>query len=203
MRDAAVALPNGVTLLKGVDLALKPGRNLLVNGPSGAGKSTLFRALTGVWPFGAGAVAVPADGKMLLLPQKPYIPIGPLRDAVIYPAEPGRFDDKLIAAALIDARLPQLADKLDIADNWSQRLSGGEQQRLAIARALLARPDWLLLDEATAALDEETEAAIYKMLAERLPQTTLVSIGHRATLAAFHADKARVQDGRVVFAGGA
>lgn len=203
LREAAVALPNGVTLLKGVDFTLTPGRNLLVNGPSGAGKSTLFRALTGVWPFGAGAVAVPAEGKMLLLPQKPYIPIGPLRDAVIYPAESGRFDDKLIAAALIDARLPQLADKLDIADNWSQRLSGGEQQRLAIARALLARPDWLLLDEATAALDEETEAAIYKMLAERLPQTTLVSIGHRATLAAFHADKARVQDGSVVFAGGA
>lgn len=202
LREAAVALPNGVTLLKGVDFALTPGRNLLVNGPSGAGKSTLFRALTGVWPFGAGAVSVPAAGKMLLLPQKPYIPIGPLRDAVIYPAESGLFDDKLIAAALIDARLPQLAGKLDIADNWSQRLSGGEQQRLAIARALLARPDWLLLDEATAALDEETEAAIYKMLSERLPQTTLVSIGHRATLAAFHADKARVQDGSVIFADG-
>jgi putative ATP-binding cassette transporter len=198
LRDATIALPNGLTLLEGVNLPLAAGRNLLVSGASGSGKSTLFRALTGVWPFGSGEVAAPEPGHMLLLPQRPYIPIGQLRDAVIYPAEAGRYDDKEIAAALIDARLPQLADKLDIADNWAQRLSGGEQQRLAIARAVLARPDWLLLDEATAALDEETEAAIYKMLAERLPQTTLVSIGHRSTVAAFHKDKAKVLDGGVI-----
>jgi putative ATP-binding cassette transporter len=200
LRHASVALPNGAPLLHKVDLALTSGRNLLVTGASGSGKSTLFRAMAGVWPFGSGLVALPAAGKMMLLPQKPYIPIGPLREAVVYPAAPGRFDDKEIAAALIDARLPDLAKKLESSDNWSQRLSGGEQQRLAIARAVLARPDWLLLDEATAALDEETEAEIYKMLGERLPHTTLVSIGHRSSLVAYHEARARVQSGLVELA---
>ena len=199
LHKATVALPNGTALLNGVEFTLKPGRNLLVTGPSGAGKSTLFRALSGIWPFGAGAVSIPAAGKMVLLPQKPYLPIGPLREAVVYPAAAGLHDDKEIADALADARLPHLVDKLDVSDLWCQRLSGGEQQRVAIARALLAKPDWLLLDEATAALDEETENAIYQMLARRLPQTTLVSIGHRSTLAAFHVDHLRVQSGEVAF----
>ena len=193
LHGATISLPNGQPLLQGVDLALIPGRNLLVTGPSGAGKSTLFRALAGVWPFGDGQVATLSAGRMMLLPQKPYMPIGTLRQAVAYPAEPDAHDDAAIAAALKDAHLPQLVKKLDETDNWAQRLSGGEQQRLAIARALLAKPDWLLLDEATAALDEETEAAIYAMLAERLPDTTLVSIGHRSTLAAFHPARAQVQ----------
>ncbi len=200
LRDATVALPNGATLLKDVNFALTPGRNLLVTGPSGSGKSTLFRAVTGVWPFGSGTASLPAAGAMLLLPQRPYLPIGPLRDAITYPGASGVHDDKEIAAALVDARLPNLADKLDIADIWSQRLSGGEQQRVAIARALLARPQWLLLDEATTALDEDTEAAIYRMLAERLPHTTVVSIGHRSTLAAFHDEQARIQDGSLILA---
>ncbi|MGO8737964.1 ABC transporter ATP-binding protein/permease [Rhodoblastus sp.] len=198
LRHATLALPNGNALLTGVDVVLAPGRNLLVTGPSGAGKSTLFRALSGIWPFGAGAVSIPAAGKMMLLPQKPYLPMGSLREAVIYPAAANLHDDKEIADALVEAHLPHLVDKLDISDLWSQRLSGGEQQRVGIARALLAKPDWLLLDEATAALDEETEAAIYQMLARRLPKTTLVSIGHRSTLAAFHADQVRVQSGEVV-----
>lgn len=200
LHNATIALPNGIALLKGVDFAVTPGRNLLVTGPSGAGKSTLFRAISGIWPFGAGAVSIPPDGKMMLLPQKPYLPLGPLRQAVVYPAAADRHDDEAIAAALVDARLPHLADKLDISDLWSQQLSGGEQQRIAIARALLARPAWLLLDEATAALDEETENAIYQMLAERLPHTTLVSIGHRSSLAAFHLDHAQVRSGEVVLA---
>ena len=195
LRATTVCLPSGQALLKDVNLALTKGRNLLVTGPSGAGKSTLFRAMAGVWPFGSGEVERPPEGRMLLLPQRPYLPLGTLRQAVIYPADPDFHPDSAIEAALIDARLPHLLAKLDETDNWTQRLSGGEQQRLAIARAVLARPDWLLLDEATAALDEETEAAIYAMLAARLPNTTLVSIGHRSTLAAFHPARAQVSPG--------
>jgi putative ATP-binding cassette transporter len=195
LRETTVCLPSGRALLQGVNLTLTEGRNLLVTGPSGAGKSTLFRAMAGVWPFGSGEVARPAEGRMLLLPQRPYIPMGTLRQAVIYPTDPDFHPDSAIEAALIDARLPHLTAKLDETDNWTQRLSGGEQQRLAIARAVLAGPDWLLLDEATAALDEETEAAIYAMLADRLPNTTLVTIGHRSTLAAFHPARAQVSSG--------
>jgi putative ATP-binding cassette transporter len=192
LRGVDIRLPDGGVLLHNVDLAVPRGRNLLVTGPSGAGKSTLFRTLSGLWPYGSGEVDVPSD-KVLLLPQKPYLPIGPLRDAAAYPAEPEKYGDAAIKAALLDAHLPHLAERLDESDNWGQRLSGGEQQRLAIARALLARPEWLLLDEATASLDEETEAAIYKILAERLPQTTLVSIGHRSTLSAWHEARATLQ----------
>lgn len=199
LRDAVIRLPDGRVLLDKVDLVLERGKNVLVTGASGSGKSTLFRALSGLWPYGSGEVDLPAD-KMMLLPQKPYLPVGPLRDAAAYPAEPEKYGDEAIKAALVDAQLPHLADKLDESDQWGQRLSGGEQQRLAIARALLAKPEWLLLDEATAALDEDTEAAIYRMLAERLPQTTLVSIGHRATLNAWHSERAKAQSGGLLVA---
>ncbi len=195
LHHATIALPHGGAVLQSVDLSLTPGRNLLVTGASGSGKSTLFRALAGVWPYGEGEVEAPCKGRMMLLPQKPYLPMGTLRQAVVYPAGEDVHADSAIVAALRDSHLAQLADKLDEVDNWSLRLSGGEQQRLAIARAVLAKPDWLLLDEATASLDEETEAEIYAMLADRLPGTTLVSIGHRSTLAAFHPEHARVRAG--------
>jgi putative ATP-binding cassette transporter len=181
-----VALPDGRTIITGTTLALRPGEAALVAGPSGSGKSTLFRALSGLWPFGQGQITVPAGAKIMLLPQKPYLPIGTLRTAVSYPAGPEAFGDDVIRQALIAARMGEFADRLDAEDNWSQRLSGGEQQRLAIARAILAQPDWLFLDEATAALDEANEHAIYSALASELPKTTIVSIGHRSTLSAFH-----------------
>ncbi len=190
LENVALDLPNGARILDSANLALTDGRNVLVTGPSGAGKSTLFRALAGLWPYGSGVVKEPDPARMMLLPQKPYLPIGSLRNAVIYPARAGAHDDAAISAALVDAHLPDLARKLDEEDNWGLRLSGGEQQRVAIARAFLAKPDWLLLDEATAALDEETEAEIYKTIATRLPYTTLVSIGHRTSLSAFHQGKA-------------
>jgi len=121
-----------------------------------------------------------------VVPQKPYIPIATLRAAVTYPGEPGAYPDDAIRKALADARLGNLIDQLDHEDVWSQRLSGGEQQRIALARALLMRPDWLLLDESTSAMDEKLEADLYAVLAERLPKTTIISIGHRSTLGAFH-----------------
>ena len=159
---------------------------MLVTGPSGSGKSTLFRAIAGIWPFGSGRVTVPEGAKAMLLPQRPYFPMATLATAVTYPAKPGTFDDARIAEVLRAVGLPQLAERLDEEAHWNRMLSLGEQQRLAIARALLQAPDYLFLDEATASLDEPAEAALYRLLQERLKNATIVSIGHRSTLGAFH-----------------
>jgi putative ATP-binding cassette transporter len=186
LEGVRLAAPTGETILNVPTLSLESGRETLIVGPSGSGKSTLFRAIAGIWPYAEGKLTIPAGKRLLVLPQQPYIPLGTLREAVSYPAEIGAYEDAAIRDALTAVRLPHLIDRLDDADVWQQRLSGGEQQRLAVARALLAKPDWLLLDEATAALDEPTEKAIYATLAEKLPDTTVVSIGHRTTLQAFH-----------------
>lgn len=192
--DAAIALdhlllqlPNGKPMIAADALRLRPGEATLIKGPSGAGKSTLFRAIGGIWPFGTGTIRIPAAAKLMFLPQRPYFPVGTLRSAIAYPAEPGTFDDGAIRAAVEHVGLPALADHLDEKAHWNARLSLGEQQRLGLARALLATPDYLFLDEATASLDEAAEAQLYGVLAARLPSTTIVSIGHRATLDAFHA----------------
>ncbi|MFY9968314.1 MAG: ABC transporter ATP-binding protein/permease [Roseiarcus sp.] len=184
--DVDLALPDGRKLAHIGDLALIPQESALVVGPSGVGKSTLFRAISGLWPFGSGEIQQPAFARLMLLPQRPYIPIGPLRDALAYPAASSSFSDAQLRDALYHVGLPALVERLDESDNWQMRLSGGEQQRLAIARALLAAPDWLFLDESTASLDEESEADLYRAIAKALPNTTLVSIGHRSTLNAFH-----------------
>ena len=181
-----VLLPDGRALLGQVHCRLKAGEHTLITGASGIGKSTLFRALSGIWPFGGGTVEVPAGARLMFLPQKPYLPIGPLREAVAYPAGSAGFTDERLRAALQDCELGHLAGRLDENEHWAQRLSPGEQQRLAFARALLNEPDWLFLDEATSALDTATEQHLYQLLRERLPATTLVSIAHRPTVAAFH-----------------
>jgi len=182
-----VALPDGRVLLGAVDCALTPGQHVLLTGPSGSGKSTLFRALAGIWPFGRGRVAVPSGASLMFLPQRPYLPLGSLREVVAYPAGSAHFNDSEITSALNACGLAHLIPALDEEHRWSQRLSPGEQQRLAFARALLNRPDWLFLDEATSALDEDMERTLYGLIRERLPQTTLVSIAHRPSVAAFHA----------------
>ena len=182
----AVGLPNGEPLLNAKQLALRAGDHVLVNGPSGAGKSTLFRAIAGIWPFGSGRVTVPMDAKMMLVPQRPYFPVATLADAITYPARAGSFDDAHLADTLTAVGLSGLIPRLHEEAHWNRMLSGGEQQRLAIARALLYAPDYLLLDEATAALDEAAEAMLYRLLQERLPASTIISIGHRSTLGAFH-----------------
>jgi putative ATP-binding cassette transporter len=186
LENIGIALPDGRRIVETKHLALADHQNVLLAGPSGSGKSTLFRAISGIWPFGDGQVRIPTGASVMVVPQKPYLPIGSLRGAVTYPAAPDAYADDAIRKALEDARLGFLATQLDREDAWSQRLSGGEQQRLAIARALLTRPDWLFLDESTSALDEKLEAELYAILAERLPKTTVVSIGHRSTLVAFH-----------------
>jgi putative ATP-binding cassette transporter len=181
-----LVLPNGRVILADAALDIARGERVLVTGPSGSGKSTLFRALAGIWPFGRGTVSVPANARVLFLPQKPYIPIAPLRDAVSYPADAGTFDDPSVREALAAVGLDGLAARFDERQNWSMALSGGEQQKLAIARALLHRPDFLFLDEATAAMDEPSERRIYRLLGERLAGTTIVSIAHNPDLADYH-----------------
>jgi len=182
----AVRLPDGTPLVDADHIAFNGGDRVLVTGPSGAGKSTLFRALAGIWPFGSGRVTVPMDAKVMLVPQRPYFPVATLADAITYPARAGSFDDARLTEALTAAGLSELLPRLHEEAHWNRMLSGGEQQRLAIARVLLYAPDYLFLDEATAALDEAAEAMLYRLLQERLPAATIVSIGHRSTLGAFH-----------------
>ena len=181
-----VKLPNGAPLVAADHFSLRPGERTLVTGPSGAGKSTLFRAIAGIWPFGEGAIEVPANATLMMLPQRPYLPIGTLHAAIVYPGEGESFGADRVRQVLEEVGLPRFAARLDEEAHWNRMLSLGEQQRLGLARALLHTPSHLFLDEATASLDEPSEAALYTMLTEKLPQTTIVSIGHRATLEAFH-----------------
>jgi putative ATP-binding cassette transporter len=181
-----INLPAGRPLLDASGLSLAPQQRVLISGASGSGKSTLFRALAGIWPFGHGRIDQPPQAQTLFLPQKPYLTIGTLREQLCYPAAPDAFDDAALIAALQDCRLSAFTERLDENRHWAQVLSGGEQQRIAFARALLQRPAWLFMDEATSALDEETEAALYHLLQARLPHTAVISIGHRNSLRALH-----------------
>jgi putative ATP-binding cassette transporter len=186
LQQLLVRLPNGTPLVSAEHLSLRTSERTLVTGPSGAGKSTLFRAIAGIWPFGSGSIAVPANATLMMLPQRPYFPIGALQAAIVYPAEADAFSSDQVRDAVIAVGLPQLATRLEEEAHWNRMLSLGEQQRLGLARALLHRPQYLFLDEATASLDEASEAALYRLLEEKLPATTIVSIGHRSTLKAFH-----------------
>jgi putative ATP-binding cassette transporter len=186
LQQLLVRLPNGTPLVSADRLSLRTSERTLVTGPSGAGKSTLFRAIAGIWPFGNGSIAIPANATLMMLPQRPYFPIGALQAAIVYPAEADAFSSDQVRDALIAVGLPQLATRLEEEAHWNRMLSLGEQQRLGLARALLHRPQYLFLDEATASLDEPSEAALYGLLEEKLPATTIVSIGHRSTLEAFH-----------------
>lgn len=185
LEGATLRLPDRRVLVEGANLTLRPRESVVITGRSGSGKSTLFRALSGIWPFASGTLR-PSDGTSMFLPQRPYFPLGRLRDAIAYPSDTARFSDAALNEALIDVGLPALLGRLDDIDNWGQRLSGGEQQRLSLARALLTRPDWLFLDEATASLDPQSEMELHAMLKARLPGTTIVSIAHREAVAALH-----------------
>jgi putative ATP-binding cassette transporter len=178
--------PDGKALVAPTGTEIPRGEHLLLTGPSGAGKSTLFRAVAGLWPFGQGRVVIPAGAHVMLLPQRPYFPVTTLANALSYPADAGAFDDATLSDALKSVGLPALSARLHEEAHWNRILSLGEQQRLGIARALLQRPDFLFLDEATASLDEASEEALYKLLHGRLAGSTIISIGHRSTLSAFH-----------------
>lgn len=191
-----LALPDGRSLLRGAEARIAGGERVLIVGPSGSGKSTLFRAMAGIWPFGSGRIIRPA-GRLLFLPQRPYIPLGSLKRAVCYPLHEEEFAEEQVIAALQDVGLGHLTPRLGETDAWEHRLSGGEQQRLALARTLLLKPDWLFLDEATASLDPAAEKHLYHLLRERLPGSTLVSIAHRQTVAEFHDRTLHFEDGQL------
>lgn len=178
-------LPDGTPLVAGVDLDAGPGQALLLSGPTGIGKSTVLRAIAGLWPFGRGTVRLDV-GRCFFVPQKPYIPLGTLRQALSYPDDGLRISSERLVAVLRQVGLEHLIESIDSTDNWSQRLSGGEQQRLAFARIFLAEPQVIFLDEATSALDEKSEADFYRMLREAPWRPAVVSVGHRSTLRAFH-----------------
>ena len=180
-----VDLPDGTPLLKDVTFTLEPGDNVLIKGVSGSGKSTLLRAIAGIWPYVEGTIALPEQEKLMFIPQKPYLPLGSLREALLYPGNKP-VSDEVLVALMEQCQIGYLQDKLDIVADWSHVLSVGEQQRLAFVRAHIQEPLWLFLDEATSALDEETEAKMYTLVGERLPATTIVSIGHRSTLNKYH-----------------
>ena len=193
VEDVDLHLPDGRPLVTHVNLSLLRGDSVLLGGASGSGKSTLFRAIAGIWPFGRGEIRASPRARVLFLPQRPYLPIGTLRSVVSYPMPAAGVDDATLREALEAVDLGGLAGRLDEAGHWALQLSPGEQQRIAFARALVQKPDWLFLDEATAAVDEVTEARLYRLVRDRLPGTTLFSVGHRATLRPFHARRLVVE----------
>jgi putative ATP-binding cassette transporter len=184
-----VALPDGRPLVRLDGVAFQKGKSVLISGPSGAGKTSVFRALSGIWPFGAGELGIPENARVMVLPQTAYLPLGTLRQALAYPQPAEIHDDAKVRDVLSAVGLGAFADRLDDLSegpSLASRLSGGEQQRVAIARAILAEPDFLLLDEATASLDEASETTLYRLLRERLPKAAIVSIGHRSSLRPLH-----------------
>jgi len=184
-----VSRPDGARLLENLNLRLQPGQALLIKGPSGSGKTTLLRALAGLWPYASGAVRRPQGDAALFLSQRPYLPLGDLRGAVAYPGLAQPADDARLADALRQVNLGHLASRLDEVHDWSRVLSLGEQQRIAFARVLYNRPALVFLDEATSATDEGLEHMLYSLLRDALPDSMLVSVGHRSTLDAFHTQR--------------
>ncbi len=185
LREVGLSRPDGEALVAEAEVEIQPGERVLIRGQSGSGKSTIMRAIAGVWPWGRGSVELPR-GRIAFMPQKPYFPLGTLRDAMLYPEKPDGVDDEVLRETLHKVGLDHLRDRLDDEDRWDHILSGGEQQRVAFARVLIQKPRWVFMDEATSALDEAGQANVMKLLAEELPETAVISIGHRPGLEAFH-----------------
>ena len=181
-----VELPTGKLQISANDVTIKHGEKVLIKGRTGAGKTTVFRVLSGIWPFGDGEIVLPKGKKIIVLPQKPYFPIGTLADAITYPEPAGTYSREEMVKALQLVGMADYAARLDEEGHWNMMCSGGEQQRLAIARALLFKPDYMFFDEATASMDEPSEMELYTMLNEEMADATIISIGHRSSLAQFH-----------------
>lgn len=197
VEDLGLDLADGRHLLAGARMTVNPGERLMLSGRSGSGKSTLLRAMGRLWPAGHGSIRMP-NQRYLFLPQKPYLPIGSLREALSYPQSGDTYPQERYAQVLETCRLPHLVARLDESNHWQRMLSPGEQQRLAFARALLYAPQWLYMDEATSAMDEEDEATLYQALIDQLPGLSIVSVGHRSSLKRFHPRHIRIERGHLV-----
>ena len=189
LHDLSVTLDDGTVVVNEADVVIAHGEKVLVVGESGTGKSTLVRAIAGLWPWGQGEVRVNSGSKLFLMPQRPYVPIGTLRRATTYPAPADEIPKEQVAEALELVGLGHLTDRIDEEAPWDQILSGGEKQRLAFARLLIVRPDIIVLDEATSALDPPSQEQLMRMISDQLPATTILSVGHRPELEAFHERK--------------
>ena len=194
MRELGVARPSGEMLVAEAEVEIQRAERVLIRGQSGSGKSTIMRAVAGVWPWGRGAIHLPT-GNITFMPQKPYFPLGTLRDVMLYPAEPEGVGDDVLKDMLHKVGLDHLRDRLDETERWDHILSGGEQQRVAFARVLVQKPDWIFMDEATSALDEAGQENVMKLLIEELPETSVVSIGHRPGLEVFHTRELTLEPG--------
>jgi putative ATP-binding cassette transporter len=197
VHNLGLDLADGRHLLTNADMTVEPGERVMLSGRSGSGKSTLLRAMGHLWPAGHGNIRLPA-ARYLFLPQKPYLPIGTLREALSYPQPSETYAPERYAEVLEICRLPHLVARLDEANHWQRMLSPGEQQRLAFARAMLYAPQWLYMDEATSAMDEEDEATLYQALIDQLPGLSIVSVGHRSSLKRFHPRHVRIDSGHLV-----
>jgi len=194
MRELGVARPSGEMLVAEAEVEIQRAERVLIRGQSGSGKSTIMRAVAGVWPWGRGAIHLPT-GNITFMPQKPYFPLGTLREVMLYPAEPEGVGDDVLKDMLHKVGLDHLRDRLDETERWDHILSGGEQQRVAFARVLVQKPDWIFMDEATSALDEAGQENVMKLLIEELPETSVVSIGHRPGLEVFHTRELTLEPG--------
>jgi putative ATP-binding cassette transporter len=181
-----ILLPEGKKIIESLNLEFTPGEYALISGPSGSGKSTLLRALANLWPYGSGTITRPDDWRLMFLPQRPYLPLGTLRQAIYYPQNVPENDSTDLGAYLKDFGLADLTSRLDDVDDWSRILSLGEQQRIAFIRILLFKPQMVFLDESTSAMDEDMEAHSYDTLKAQLPEMSVVSVGHRSTLLSRH-----------------
>ncbi|WP_312520346.1 ABC transporter ATP-binding protein/permease [Anaerospora sp.] len=192
--NVTVFQPDGYGLVAGLSVKINRGGRVVITGPSGCGKSTVLRTLAGIWPFASGNIAFPHADKIMFVPQKSYMPIDTLREVLLYPGVEHTVNDQDLQMILTACKLPYLTTKLNEAQDWGQVLSLGEQQRIAFARALLQKPDWLFLDEATSALDEDAEQIVYALVCKALDKTAIISVGHRKTLLKYHQQRLELDD---------